>query len=66
MIQITDEYKKIAKEYRKVFGYNVPLSMIPPTTDMPTLMENIQKCIEQEKDILLELYGVECDEGELL
>ena len=33
MIELTEEYKAIAKEYRKVFGYGVPLSMIPPTAE---------------------------------
>lgn len=65
MIEITDEYRKIAQEYRKIFGYNVPLSMIPPTTDMITLLENIQKCINQKEDILLKLYNVECNKEHL-
>lgn len=65
MIQLTDEYKKVAQEYRKVFGYSVPLSMIPPTTDMPTLIDNIKKCISQKEDILLDLFEIECNENDL-
>ena len=63
MIQLTDEYRAIAKEYKKTFGYGVPLSMIPPTTEMPDLVANIEKCIENN---LLEIYGVKINEGDLL
>lgn len=65
MIQLTDEYRAIAKEYKKTFGYGVPLSMIPPTTEMPDLIANIEKCIAEKKDNLLEIYGVEISEGDL-
>lgn len=65
MIQITDEYRAIAKEYKKVFGYGVPLSMIPPTTEMPDLIANIEKCVAEKKDSLLEIYGVNMNEGDL-
>lgn len=43
MIQIADEYREIAKKYKKEFGYVVPLSMIPPTTEMLDLITNIEK-----------------------
>lgn len=66
MIQLTDEYRAIAKEYKKTFGYGVPLSMIPPTTEMPDLVANIEKCIENKSDNLLEIYGVKINEGDLL
>lgn len=65
MIQITDEYRAIAKEYKKEFGYGVPLSMIPPTTEMSDLIANIKKCITEKNDNLLELYGVKMSEGDL-
>ena len=66
MIQLTDEYREIAKEYKKVFGYAVPLSMIPPVTDMPTLINNIRICITSKEDNLLEMYGVEYSEEDYL
>ena len=65
MIQITDEYREVAKRYKKEFGYGVPLSMIPPTTEMPDLISNIEKCIAEKKDSLLEMYGVKVNEGDL-
>lgn len=65
MIQITDEYREVAKKYKKEFGYSVPLSMIPPTTEMPDLIKNIEKCIVEKKDSLLEMYGVKLNEGDL-
>ena len=58
MIQITDEYIAIAKEFKKVFGYGVPLAMIPPTADMDEFIRNVRKCIDEKKDDLLEQYHV--------
>jgi len=65
MIKITDEYREVAKEYRKMFGYGVPLSMIPPTVDMPDLLSKIKRCISENKDTLLEMYGIKINDGEL-
>lgn len=58
MIQITDEYRAVAKEYKEIFGYGVPLSMIPPVVEMSDLIANIEKCIEKKEDNLLDIYGV--------
>ena len=66
MIQLTDEYRAIAKEYKKKFGYGVPLSMIPPTTETSDLIKNIEKCIEDNLDTLLEIYDVRVEEGDLI
>lgn len=65
MIQLTDEYKKVAKEYRKTFGYSVPLSMVPPTVEMPDLIEMISRCVKEKKDNLLEQLGTQTEEGRL-
>ncbi|MBS5549056.1 MAG: hypothetical protein KHX40_07665 [Oscillospiraceae bacterium] len=66
MIELTEEYKAIAKEYRKVFGYGVPLSMIPPTAETEDLIRKIKDCIKDGKDSLLSHYGVEIKEGDLV
>ncbi len=65
MIKITDEYREVAKEYRKLFGYGVPLSMIHLTVDMPDLLSKIKRCILENKDTLLEMYGIKINDGEL-
>lgn len=66
MIELTDEYRAIAKQFRKKFGYGVPLSMIPPVAETFDLISKIRECIESEKDDLLERYNVEVTEGDLL
>lgn len=66
MIQLTDEYRAVAKEYKKAFGYGVPLSMIPPTTQTADLINKIKECVADGKDTLLEKYGVNINEGDIL
>lgn len=66
MIELTDEYRAIAKEYKKAFGYGVPLAMIPPTTETADLIAKIKECISDNKDDLLEKYGVVINEGDLI
>lgn len=66
MIEFNNEYKEASKKFRKVFGYSVPTSMIPPTTDNATLIKYIEECISEGKDTLLEKYGVEIDEEMLI
>lgn len=66
MIEITEEYLQVAKEFKKKFGYGVPLSMIPPVSDTPTLIINIKECIENNKDDLLKRYNVSYGKDHLL
>lgn len=66
MIELTEKYRAIAKEYRKAFGYGVPLSMIPPTVEIDDLISQIKDCVERGKDDLLTHYGVEIKEGDLV
>lgn len=65
MIELTEEYKAIAKEFRKTFGYGVPLSMIPPTTETSDLILQIKGCIDSGKDDLLQRYNVSLEDGDL-
>lgn len=65
MIEITNEYKIVAKEYKKKFGYGVPLCMIPPTANMSDLIYNIKECIGTGIDDLLERYNVKIEKGKL-
>lgn len=48
MIKITDEYREVAKEYRKMFGYGVPLSMIPPTVDIDEFIKRVDKALSED------------------
>ena len=66
MIELTEEYKAAAKEYRKTVGYGVPLSMIPPVVETSELIRQIKVCVEDKKDTLLQFFDVEINEGELM
>lgn len=66
MIQLNDELKEISKQFRKKFGYSVPMAMIPPTTDNVTLVKYIKECIENNKDDLLEKFGVRVNDKSLI
>ena len=66
MIELTEEYRAVAKEFRKKFGYGVPLSMIPPTTDTADLIMQIKECIANNEDNLLQRYNVTVSEGDLI
>ena len=58
MLKITDEYRTIAKEFKKTFGYAVPLSMVPQTTTTEELIIRVKNCISSGKDDLLTSFGV--------
>lgn len=66
MFELTDEYRAIAKEYKRLFGYGVPLSMIPPTIETSDLISKIKECVCEQNDNLLEKYGVTVDEYDLM
>jgi len=66
MIELTEEYRSAAKEFRKSFGYGVPLSMIPPVTETLDLIKNLKECIANNKDDLLERYSVTVGESDFI
>ena len=66
MIQFNDELKEASKQFRKKFGYSVPMAMIPPTTDNATLIRYLEECIETKKDDLLERFNVEVNDQSLV
>lgn len=63
MVQLTEEYMNISREFRKTFGYGVPLSVIPPTVGTDDLIEKIKECIDKKEDKLLEIYGIHFEKG---
>ena len=65
MIELTEEYKAAAREFRKTFGYSVPLSMIPPVLDTSEVIRAIRECVDAKEDRLLERFGVVLNEGDL-
>ena len=65
MIELTEEYRTAAEKFRKIFGYGVPLSMIPPITETSDLIMHLEECVNNNKDDLLERYDVILEEGDL-
>lgn len=58
MVQITEEYRQYNKKFKEVFGYGIPLNMIPPTASTEDLIKQIRDCIENKKDNLLDKFSV--------
>ena len=53
------EYDKIQEEYFKLFGHNVPRSLLPDSMSDDTIISAMKTCINNKKDTLFELLGVE-------
>ena len=66
MILPNDEYRATAKRFKKLFGYGVPLDMLPMTADMDELIRNIEDCIARQKDDLLSKYGIDENRTDIL
>lgn len=66
MIVPNDEYRAVARRFKKLFGYGVPLDMLPMTADMDELIRNIEDCIARQTDDLLPRYGVDTSRTDIL
>lgn len=56
------EYDKIQEEYFSMFGYNVPRSLLPDAMSDEEIISAMKTCIENKKDTLFELLGVELND----
>ena len=56
------EYDKIQEEYFSMFGYNVPRALLPDAMSDEEIISAMKVCIENEKDTLFELLGVELND----
>lgn len=52
--RITPELQAAMEAYEKRFGDIVPLEMVGGTTE--ELLRNIQRCLDEDKDLLPEIY----------
>lgn len=59
---IEAEYDKIQEEYFSMFGYNVPRSLLPDAMSDKEIISAMKVCIENKKDTLFELLGVELND----
>lgn len=53
--KVTPELREAMAVYEKRFGDIVPLEMVGGTVD--ELFNNIQRCLDEDKDLLKEIYG---------
>lgn len=56
---IDQEYYQIEEQYRTLFGHTVPRAMLPDSISMDSIKTAMKTCIENKKDTLFELLGVE-------
>lgn len=56
---IDHEYFQIEAQYEKMFGHTVPRAMLPDSITMDSIKAAMKTCIENKKDTLFELLGVE-------
>lgn len=57
--EIDQEYYQIEEQYNKLFGHTVPREMLPDSITMDCIKAAMKTCIENKKDSLFELLGVE-------
>lgn len=59
---IDQEYYQIEEQYKALFGHIVPRAMLPDNIDMESVKSAMKTCIENKKDTLFELLGVELND----
>lgn len=57
MIELTDEYKQIAAQFKLAFGHGVPLAIVPDSETTDQLIANIRRCLTAGEDQLERIYG---------
>lgn len=59
---VDQEYYQIEEQYKEMFGHTVPRAMLPDDITMDSIKIAMKTCIENKKDTLLELLGVELND----
>ena len=59
---IDQEYYQIEEQYKALFGHTVPRAMLPDRISMDSIKFAMKTCIENKKDTLFELLGVELND----
>lgn len=59
---IEQEYYQIEEQYKAMFGHTVPRAMLPDSISMDSIKSAMKTCIDNKKDTLLELLGVELND----
>ena len=53
------ELDQAMEDYRKRFGYPVPLEMIPTQIDKAVLRAAVKTCVEEDNDNIFQYLGLE-------
>lgn len=61
VVDITKEQEEILDLYISKFGHGVPQAYIPKNYPKEKLYQCLKKCVETEKDELLELLNIQID-----
>ncbi len=59
---VDQEYYQIEEQYKAMFGHSVPRAMLPDGISMDIIKSAMKTCIENKKDTLFELIGVELND----
>lgn len=59
---VDQEYYQIEELYKAIFGHTVPRAMLPDSISMDSIKTAMKTCIENKKDTLFELLGVELND----
>lgn len=59
--RVTPQLQEAMEAYKKRFGDIVPLEMVGGTTE--ELLRNIQRCLDEDKDLLPKIYGWDYKNG---
>ena len=59
---VDQEYYQIEEQYKEMFGHTVPRAMLPDSISMESIKSAMRTCIENKKDTLFELLGVELND----
>ena len=59
---VDQEYYQIEEQYKAIFGHTVPRAMLPDSISMCSIKSAMKTCIENKKDTLFELLGVELND----
>ena len=61
--KLWEEFIPVMNHFEKLFGSDIPLMMTGGKTD--TLREYVQRCFDESKNLLEELYGWDYSENTL-
>ena len=59
-------YQGINSRYEAAFGYNIPCKMAPNNLTLDLLEKQVNRCISENKDMLVELWGIDITREDII